>query len=101
MYYGPEFAGLALDVWAHQRGVALALIQPGKPAPTAYTESFNGRFRDECLSASWFLDLNDARAQIEAWRRDYNHARQHSGLGGASPSGFARAFARAAGKPDP
>ena len=88
---GPEFAGLALDVWAHQRGVTLAFIQPGKPVQNAYIESFNGRFRDECLNESWFLSLADAREIIEAWRRDYNEARPHSGLAGQTPAELARA----------
>ena len=98
---GAEFTSRAFDAWAYRRGIKLLFIRPGKPVENAFVESFNGRLRDECLSASWFLDLNDARAQTEAWRRDYNHARPHSGLGGATPSGFARAFARAAASPDP
>lgn len=63
---GPEFAGRALDAWAHQRGVALQFIRPGKPVENAYIESFNGRLRDECLNVHWFLSLADARRQIDA-----------------------------------
>lgn len=58
---GPEFAGKALDQWAYQRGVKLHFIDPGKPEQNAYVESFNGKFRDECLNAHWFADLADAR----------------------------------------
>jgi putative transposase len=66
----------------------------------AFIETFNGWLRGECLSANWFLTLADARAQIERWRRDANGARPHSGLAGATPSGFARNFAHANPSPD-
>jgi putative transposase len=86
---GPEFAGRALDEWAHRRGVALSFIQPGKPTQNCYIESFNGRLRDECLNQHWFLSLADARRIIERWRNEYNTARPHSGLAGRTPSEFA------------
>src|SRR5437763_16507058 len=54
---GPEFAGQALDVWAYERGVKLHFIEPGKPVQNAFIESFNGKMRDECLNALWFLRL--------------------------------------------
>jgi putative transposase len=85
MYYGPEFAGKALDLWAHQRGVALQFIRPGKPIENAFCESFNGKLRDECLSTHWFTSLRDAQQIIEAWRRDYNTVRPHLSLGQQSP----------------
>jgi putative transposase len=86
---GPEFAGRVLDEWAHQRGVTLSFIQPGKPTQNCYIESFNGRLRDECLNLHWFLSLADARRTIESWRERYNAARPHSGLAGRTPSEFA------------
>ena len=86
---GPEFSGKALDVWAYQRGVQLHFIRPGKPIENAYVESFNGKFRDECLNQTWFLDLDDARSKIEAWRRDYNAVRPHSSLGNLTPNEYA------------
>lgn len=86
---GPEFTSLALDAWAHARGVRLAFIQPGKPTQNAYIESFNGRFRDECLNDHWFLTLHEARVLIEAWRKDYNSTRPHSSLGNITPAEFA------------
>ncbi|OIQ99995.1 hypothetical protein GALL_180110 [mine drainage metagenome] len=55
--------------WAHERGILLFLIQPGKPNQNAYIESFNGRLQDECLSEHWFVSLAYANALIEAWRR--------------------------------
>lgn len=89
---GPEFTGRALDAWAHQRGVELAFIRPGKPTENAFTESFNGKFRDECLNQLWFVNLGQARREIEAWRDDYNFERPHSSLGDITPIEFRRAF---------
>lgn len=86
---GPEFAGQALDQWAHQHGITLDFIQPGKPVQNAFVESFNGRLRDECLNEQWFLTLADARQAIEAWRREYNEVRPHSALGHQTPREFA------------
>ena len=59
---GPEFAGRTLDAWAYARGVTLRFIRPGKPIENAYVESFNGKFRDECLNEHWFVNLVDAKA---------------------------------------
>ena len=87
---GPEFIGNALDVWAYQRGVKLTFIRPGKPVENAYIESFNGRFRDECLNENWFLTLEHARGIIEKWRIDYNSERPHSSLGYLTPEEFIR-----------
>jgi putative transposase len=86
---GPEFAGRTLDAWAYARGVALRFIRPGKPIENAYVESFNGKFRDECLNEHWFVNLVDAKTAIEAWRIDYNTVRPHSSLGGRTPDQFA------------
>jgi putative transposase len=86
---GPEMRGLALDEWAYRNRVRLAFIEPGKPQQNAFVESFNGRFRDECLNEHWFLDLEDARKTIEAWRCDYNAHRPHSALGYMTPEEFA------------
>ena len=85
---GPEFISKALDAWAYQRGVKLTFIRPGKPVENAYIESFNGRFRDECLNENWFMSLDHARRIIEAWRVDYNHTRPHSSLGYLTPEEF-------------
>jgi putative transposase len=59
---GPEFAGRALEAWAYRRGVDLRFIRPGKPIENAYVESFNGKFRDECLNEHWFVSLAEAQA---------------------------------------
>ena len=82
---GPEFTSKALDAWAHTAGVKLHFIRPGKPTENAYVESFNGRFREECLNENWFRNLLDARATIEKWRRHYNEERPHSSLFGSTP----------------
>ena len=86
---GPEFTGKALDQWACQHGVQLKLIQAGKPTQNAFIESFNGRFRDECLNDHWFTSLPQARILITAWRRDYNQHRPHSSLDYLTPAEFA------------
>jgi putative transposase len=85
---GPEFTGKALDTWAYKNKVRLDFIRPGKPVENAFIESFNGRCRDECLNEHWFVDLNDAREKIEAWRLDYNSSRPHSSLGNLTPEEF-------------
>jgi putative transposase len=89
---GPEFAGKALDAWAYEKGIELHFIQPGKPVENAFVESFNGHFRDECLSESWFTSINDARSTIEQWRCDYNEVRPHQSLGYQSPAEFISSF---------
>jgi len=86
---GPEFAGRTLDAWAYAHGVTLRFIRPGKPIENAYVESFNGKFRDECLNEHWFVSLADAKAAIEDWRLDYNTVRPHSSLAGRTPTQFA------------
>src|SRR5206468_10740743 len=60
-----------------------------KPVDNAFIESFNGKFRDECLNEHWFLDLEDARTKIETWRNDYNEVRPHSALGNRTPTEYA------------
>lgn len=87
---GPEFRGETLDQWAHRHGVLLDFIDPGKPVQNAYIESFNGKFRDECLNENWFVSLADAQRTIEAWRIDYQTTRPHSGLADRTPEEFAR-----------
>jgi putative transposase len=87
---GSEFTGRAMDNWAHQAGVKLDFIRPGRPVQNGYIESFNGRLRDECLNGEIFFSLEDARQKIERWRRDYNQNRPHTGLGDRTPNEFSR-----------
>lgn len=86
---GSEFTGRALTQWAADQGIELHFIRPGRPVENCFVESFNGRVREECLNENWFLTLEDARIGIESWRREYNHERPHSSLGGVSPAEFA------------
>lgn len=90
---GKEFTGKAMLNWAYRGGIALRLIQPGKPTQNAYVESFNGRLRDECLNEHWFTSLHHARVIIETWRREYNEERPKKGLGGLTPAAYARQLA--------
>lgn len=83
---GPEFAGRTLDYWAHERGVELQFIRPGKPIENAVIESFNGKLCNECLSVNWFTTLRDAQQTVEAWRHDYNTIRPHLGRHSQSPT---------------
>ena len=92
---GKEFCGRAMLNWAHQRGVQLRQIQPGKPNQNAYIESFNGRLRDECLNEHWFVSLGHAKTIIETWRQEYNHERPKKALGGLTPAAYARQLAEA------
>ncbi len=82
---GTEFVSRDLDLWAYQRGVTLDFSRPGKPTDNAFIEAFNSKFRQECLSAHWFLTLADAREKVEAWRRYYNEERPHSAIGYNAP----------------
>jgi putative transposase len=85
---GPELTSRALDQWAYENGVRLHFIDPGKPQQNGYAESFNSRFRDECLNEHWFLSLADARRIIEDWRLDFIQNRPHSSLGNLTPEEY-------------
>ena len=89
---GPEFVSKALDEWAYRNELKLRFIEPGKPQQNAYIESFNGKFRDECLNEHWFLSMRHARQVIAAWRQEYNDERPHSSLAYLTPNRFADSF---------
>ena len=89
---GPEMTSKALWFWSQKRGVTLSFIRPGKPMENPFVESFNGRFRDQCLNEHWFVDLADARRIIETRRTHYNEERPHKSLDGVPPALFARAM---------
>jgi putative transposase len=86
---GPEFTGKAMFLWSQRSRVQLHFIQPGKPTQNAFVESFNGKFRDQCLNLNWFRDLAEARNAIDGWRTHYNEVRPHRSLG-QPPAVFAR-----------
>jgi putative transposase len=90
---GPEFISKAFDAWAYRHGVQLEFSRPGKPTDNAFAESFNGRFRDECLNQHWFASLEEARQIIEVWRIEYNTERPHRALGQQTPAAWQATWA--------
>lgn len=87
---GSEYVSKAMDQWAYRNSVELKFIQPGKPTQNGFIESFNGRFRQECLNQHWFEDLKQAREIIESWRIEYNTDRPTKALGRKTPEEFAK-----------
>ena len=85
---GPEFQSRAVETWALGAKLRQDFIEPGQPVQNAFIESFNGRFREECLNTHWFVNLADAQGKIAAWREDYNTERPHSSLGYQTPREF-------------
>ena len=94
---GPEFTSRAFMGWASAHGIQHILIQPGRPMQNGYIESFNGKFRDECLNEQWFDNLTQARSVVSTWRQDYNEVRPHSSLGRIPPAKFAELHRQRAG----
>ena len=85
---GPEFVSRAVLQWLTTASIDTAYIDPGKPWQNGSNESFNGKFRDECLSLEWFPDRINAKITIEDWRKHYNEVRPHSSLGNKTPLEF-------------
>jgi len=83
---GPEFVAKAVRQWLANLGVTTLFIEPGSPWENGYVESFNGKLRDELLNSEIFYTLKEAQILIEHWRREYNHVRPHSSLGGRPPA---------------
>ena len=98
MCYGTELTSNAILEWTDQRQVDWHYIAPGKPQQNGFSESFNGKLRDELLNETLFSSLADARAKLEAWRRDFNEVRPHSSLGYLTPSEYARALSGESGR---
>lgn len=92
---GPEFVSVALLKWVTEQGIECALIDPGKPWQNGTTESFNGKFRDECLAMEWFRNRLEAKVVIEDWRQHYNQVRPHSSLNYETPEAFGKKTATA------
>jgi putative transposase len=90
---GSEFISRDLELWAYHKGVVLDISRPGKPTDNSFIESFNSKFRAECLNAHWSMSPrcckatadDDARVKMEVWRRDYNEFRPHSAIGNKVP----------------
>lgn len=87
---GTEFVSAAMDLWTYTNGVILDFSRRGKPTDNAVIESFNGRFREECLNVHWFASIDDAQLKIDAFRWDYNEHHPHRSLKGLSPREFAK-----------
>jgi putative transposase len=87
-YSGPEFVSRALLKWIVDQGIGTALINPGKPWQNGTAESFNDRFRDECLSLEWFRSRAEAKVVTGSWRWHFNEVRPHSSLGYLTPAEF-------------
>lgn len=83
---GPEFAANTLVEWLTNNQIGPSFIDPGSPWQNPYVESFNGKFRDECLNREWFLSRKEAKVMIENWRHTYNHERPHSSLNNQPPA---------------
>jgi len=83
---GPEFTANLIRDWLQRLGVQTLFIEPGSPWENGYVESFNGKFRDECLNGELFYTLGEAKILIERWRREYNTIRPHSSLGYRPPA---------------
>jgi len=98
---GPEFVSHAVLRWLQQTGISTAFIDPGKPWQNGADESFNGKFRDECLNAEWFRSREEARTVIEDWRQHFNMDRPHSSLGYLSPAEFKSSLQKKASAPQP
>ena len=94
---GPEFTSRAFLGWCERNKIQHILIEPGRPMQNGYIESFNGKFRDECLNEHWFETLPQAREVIRAWVQDYNEVRPHSSIDRMPPRRFARLHRQQAG----
>ncbi|PYD49511.1 hypothetical protein CFR79_14265 [Komagataeibacter saccharivorans] len=90
MCYGTEMTSNAILAWQQKRSVLRHYIAPGKPQQNGFVESFNGRFRDECLNEHLFRNIANARTVIDAWRPDYNAVKPHTSLNGMTPEAFAQ-----------
>jgi putative transposase len=90
---GSEFSSQIMDLWAYQNAVRIDFSRPGKPTDNAFSETFNGTLRAECLDTHWFSTLEEAKGKIEAWRKEYNESRPHRALGERTPNEFAHEVA--------
>ena len=86
---GPELVAHNVQDWLAERGCQTIFISPGSPWENAYIESFNGKFRKECVDRYLFYTLEETRSIIEDWREEYNNYRPHSSLDYLPPSAFA------------
>jgi putative transposase len=98
---GTEFVSAAMDLWAYTNGVILDFSRRGKPTDNAAIESFNGRFREECLNVHWFASIEDAQQKVDTFRWDYNEHHPHRSFKGLSPREFAERMLQTAADSPP
>lgn len=96
---GPEFVAKAVREWLEKEGCQTIYIEPGSPWENPYIESFNGKFRDECLNMELFRNVNEAQEIVNAWKEEYNERRPHSSLGNLTPKEFGGLLCEAAAMP--
>jgi putative transposase len=89
---GPELSGGAVLGWTGKK-LDWHYIEPGKPQQNGYTESLNGKIRDEFLNENCFCSVAEARVLLEAWRQDYNAVRPHSAIGYLTPHEYLQKLA--------
>lgn len=92
---GSEFIEKSLQKWLRDKGIDSIFIEPGSPWQNGKCESFNGKLRTECLNASYFRTLREAKVLIEMWRKEYNTFRPHRALKLLTPQEFAKRWALA------
>jgi putative transposase len=85
---GTELTSRAILIWAAEQNIDWHYITPGRPSENGYTESLNGKLRDECLNEHWFSDLGEAQTILKHWQHDYNTVRPHSALNYLTPAEF-------------
>jgi putative transposase len=83
---GSEFIAHSLQQWLKSKGTGAIFITPGSPWENGKCESFNGKFRGECLNTQWFRTLREAKVLIEMWRKEYNTFRPHQALSYQTPA---------------
>jgi len=87
---GPEFIAKAIQQWLAENEIKTLYIDPGCPWQNGYVESFNGRFREECLDRELIYTLSESRVIFGDWRDYYNNTRPHRSLDLLTPSEFAK-----------
>ena len=85
---GGEFIAKHLQAWLRTTGIATRFIEPASPWQNGVNESFNGRFRDECLNRELLANLLEAQCVARTFRDDYNTSRPHSSIDYRTPAEY-------------
>lgn len=89
---GPEFIAKVIQRWLKDNEIDTLYIEPGCPWQNGYVESFNSRFRAECLNRELIYTLSEARFIFKEWMNFYNNIRPHRSLSLLSPAQFAQSI---------